>query len=161
MSGVKDWERPGYDHYATQPGSRFCSHGEPRGECDAWEKRNVKSFVQMQKEVREVNELNGWFEEDRPFGDGIALLHTEVSEAYEAFRRWGLADATNDVRPRGEDGELVGPQPKPEGVGSEYADVLIRLLDSCDRDGIDLQAEYDRKLAHNRLRGYRHGGKSV
>lgn len=122
---------------------------------------DAKSFEQMQAEVREVNEFNGWFAADRSFGDGIALLHFEVSEAYEAYRRWGLADATNDVRPRGEDGELVGPQPKPEGVGSEYADILIRLLDSCDRDGIDLRAEYDRKLAHNLTRGYRHGGKSV
>lgn len=120
-----------------------------------------KTLEDMQVEVRQVNEQNGWFENSRTFGDDMALLHSEVSEMYEAYRQWLLEDVTNDVRPRGEDDELVGPQPKPEGVGSEAADILIRLLDTCDRNGIDLRAEYERKIAHNMTRGHRHGGKNV
>lgn len=110
----------------------------------------------MAAEVREVNTANGWFDDQRSFGEGIALMHSEVSEALEAFRSWGLADATK-LEPWEEDGR----HPKPEGVGSEFADVLIRLLDECDRAGIDLAFEFERKLAHNRTRGYKHGGRSL
>lgn len=126
-----------------------------------------KSFDDMQTEIRAVNEANGWYEESRPFGDDVALLHSEVAEMYEAFRQWGLEDATKTTIThyrRGDDGgDIVEPleNPKPEGVGSEAADVLIRLLDTCDRYGIDLQQEYNRKLAYNKTRGYKHGGKRV
>lgn len=106
--------------------------------------------------VREVNQANGWFDSERTFGDGIALLHSEVSEALEAFREHGLADATGNGGPKDAHGYRVN---KPEGVGSEFADVLIRLLDECDRHGIDLTFEFERKLAFNATRGHRHGGK--
>ena len=113
----------------------------------------MKSFIEMQEEIAVVNRANGWFDSHRTFGEDIALLHSEVSEAFEAYRRWGLQDVTA----QGDEASL----PKPEGVGSEFADVLIRLLDSCYRNGIDLAAEYERKLEYNGTRGYRHGGKAV
>jgi NTP pyrophosphatase (non-canonical NTP hydrolase) len=113
-----------------------------------------KTLHGMQADVRAVNEANGWHDTERTFGDTIALLHSEVSEAFEAYRDWGLADATL----HSDEGFVVT---KPEGVGSEFADILIRLLDSAERHGIDLEAEYQRKLAHNRTRGYRHGGKRI
>lgn len=105
----------------------------------------------MQAEIREVNEANGWYEDERTVGDDVALLHSEVSEMFEAYRDGGLADQT---------ARYDGPN-KPEGFGSECADVLIRLLDTCERRGVDLDFEYARKSAHNRTRGYRHGGKLV
>lgn len=113
------------------------------------------SLEQMQAEVFAVNERNGWHEDTRTFGEDIALLHSEVSEMLEAFRDHDLDDAT---MPR-LDG--TGLPPKPEGVGSEAADVLIRLLDVCERYGIDLRTEYTRKIAFNKTRGYRHGGKRL
>ena len=114
----------------------------------------VKSLEEMQLEVREVNEDKGWYDQHRSFGDDVALLHSEVSEMYEAYRRWGLDDAT----PAGNISDLAD-LPKPEGLGSEIADVFIRLLDTAQRAGIDLRAEYERKLAYNRTRPYRHGNK--
>ena len=123
---------------------------------------------ELAAEVRAVNETNGWHDDNRTFGDGIALLHSEVSEALEAFRSWGTEDATgSQPMPACCAQSGVGAcddaphLPKPEGVGSELADVLIRLLDECDRQGIDLQAEFDRKLAYNATRGYKHGGRSL
>jgi NTP pyrophosphatase (non-canonical NTP hydrolase) len=51
--------------------------------------------------------------------------------------------------------------PKPEGVGSELADVLIRLLDMADVFGLDLTFEYERKVAYNRTRAHQHGGRTL
>lgn len=118
-----------------------------------------KSIEDYQAEIREINEANGWFDSERSFGDDIALLHTEVSEMYEAYRNWLFDDATAQAVASitGEDPQL----PKPEGVGSEAADVLVRLLDTCERQGIDLRFELERKLRYNRTRGHRHGGKHV
>lgn len=116
----------------------------------------------MQAEVREVNEANGWFESDRTVGDDLALLHSEVSEALDAYRDHGLDDPTGQCPEDFNGRHLHGASPcKPEGFGSELADVLVRLLDTCERRGVDLAAEYERKVAFNRTRGHRHGGKNL
>jgi NTP pyrophosphatase (non-canonical NTP hydrolase) len=124
-----------------------------------------KNLEDFQEEIYEINVANGWYEDERSFGDDIALLHSEVSEMYEAYRTWLMTDMTqrqcktfdhSHPAPRGSD-HLC----KPEGVGSEAADIFIRLLDTCRRAGIDLRFETERKLAFNRTRGYKHGGKHV
>jgi NTP pyrophosphatase (non-canonical NTP hydrolase) len=108
-------------------------------------------FEEMAQEVHDVNHANGWFDSGRTVGEGIALLHSEVSEAFDAWRKHGFEDVTTESLPAD----------KPEGYGSELADVLIRLLDQADRDGVNLVAEFERKLAYNRTRGYRHGGRKI
>jgi sugar phosphate isomerase/epimerase len=112
----------------------------------------MKNLEEMQLEVWKNNVAHGWFDQDRSVGDEVALLHTEVSEMFEAYRVTGLEDAT-PVDPG-----LANP-PKPEGFGSEVADVFIRLLDTCERRGVNLRAEYERKMAYNRTRPYKHGKK--
>lgn len=188
----------------------------------------------MTAEIRENNIAKGWRSAgggpgNNTLGDYIALLHTETAEATEAYRDHRLADATAPAGLHVRDNVRV--LPKPEGVGSELADVLIRLLDTgdvfgfevfvphcelddvavadldprvCDPDlpelitfgdhmawldrridriwtdttiapalalralvtvackyGIDLQAEYARKMTYNRTRSYRHGGRAL
>ena len=119
--------------------------------------------------VMRVNKANGWFDESRSMGDEVALIHSEVSEMLEAYRTWGYEDATaeqvkgfinsEDVFETFGPGEA--PLRKPEGVGSEVADVFIRLLDFCYRHNVDLQAEFSRKMAYNETRGYKHGNKKL
>lgn len=119
----------------------------------------MKTIEEMQAEVHENNVAHGWFEEDRSVGDDVALLHTEVSEMFEAYRRWGMDDPTPKIQQTMENVSLEGEAKtvKPEGFGSEAADVFIRLLDTCERCGVDLRAEYERKMAYNRTRPYKHG----
>lgn len=118
----------------------------------------TKSLSQMQAEVKANCAEKGWYDQPVSFPEAIALLHSEVSEALEAWRNWGTEDATMPAAHLDGTGNLDGP-PKPEGVGSEFADVLIRLVDYAGRFGVDLDAEYERKMAYNRTRPYRHGGK--
>lgn len=126
------------------------------------------TIARMTAEVREINIEKGWRDEGKSFDEYIALLHSELSEALEAYRDHRLTDATEPVKAiwsepkKFEPAKSIGrTTPKPEGVGSEFADVLIRLLDTCDVFGIDLQAEYERKVAFNRTRPYQHGGRTV
>ncbi len=101
----------------------------------AEEEQEVKTIGEMTAEVREVNIALGWRTGGNTFGDYIALLHSEVAEALEAYRDHRLIDAT--TRYYGEERHPeTGRQTKPEGVGSEFADVLIRLLDTCDVFGL-------------------------
>lgn len=134
-------------------------------------------IADMQSEVVDFCVSKGWSGPGSApvtFGDTMALLHSEVSEALEAYRDHKLADATaeplhafgcalSDHRVYGMPGDppacSCGALAKPEGVGSEFADIFIRLLDDCDRWGVDLAAEFERKMAYNRTRAYQHGGR--
>lgn len=117
----------------------------------------MKSLAKMQAEVVANCKAKGWYEDERTFPEMIAMLHSEASEALEAWRMWGTADATEICRKLPPWADSY----KPEGVGSEFADILIRLLDDCDRYGIDLEAEYERKMHFNRQRPHKHGGKPI
>jgi NTP pyrophosphatase (non-canonical NTP hydrolase) len=108
----------------------------------------TKSLMQMELEVRQNNVEKGWFDTDRSFGDGIALAHSELSEALDYYRKIGMESRT----------EADG---KPTDVASEFADVFIRLLDMCARHGVALEDEYERKMAYNRTRPYRHGDQKL
>jgi NTP pyrophosphatase (non-canonical NTP hydrolase) len=92
----------------------------------------------MAEEVEEISRAHGWYDcvDTRTFGEDCALLHSEVSEALEAWRKWSLADRTRN--PELDDyGEMH--HFKPEGVGSEYADIPIRLLATANRWDIELK----------------------
>lgn len=121
-------------------------------------------FKRLMLDIADVNRANGWVTNDRSFGDDIALIHSEASEAYEEYRaghkpgdRYYSDDTFTTTNARNADGVLR----KPEGVPSELADVIIRVLDTCYRNDIDIDAVLAEKLEHNRTRGHRHGGKVV
>ncbi len=112
------------------------------------------------RQIAENNSEKGWYDDKIEFLSNMALLHSEVSEAVDVWRVYGTADATKHFVP-GSVGSLDAAYspPKPEGVGSEFADIFIRLLDNCYLFEIDLAAEVQRKMNYNATRPHRHGGK--
>lgn len=92
-----------------------------------------------------VNRDNGWdvatpasWDEKYKIPSVLALIHSEVSEALEAYRN--------------HDKELFV---------EELADVAIRLFDLTHGLGISLAPAILDKVEKNRGRGFRHGGKKV
>jgi hypothetical protein len=51
-----------------------------------------KSLTQIRGEVLEFCKAHGWYDKLVSFGEAIALLQSEVSEALEAFSIWGFED---------------------------------------------------------------------
>lgn len=84
---------------------------------------------------------HGWWEEEPSFGDVIALCHAELSEALEEY-----LDALGK---------------KPEGIAVELADCMLRILDWCGKNNIDIEAILREKQEYNKTRPYRHGGKAL
>ena len=91
---------------------------------------------------------HGFWEEKRNFGEVIALMHSELSEAFEEYRQ---GRAVNDTYY--ENGN------KPCGIPSELADVVIRIFDFCGGNDIDLEKIIQEKMEYNEKRPYKHGDK--
>src|SRR5512139_716300 len=105
---------------------------------------------------REANDASvkaGWQDEPRSFGDLIALMHSELSEAFEEYRKGHALTETYSS------GVEVGKLCKPEGVPSELADTVIRICQCCGQYGIDLESAILQKMAYNTTRGHRWEGK--
>lgn len=77
-------------------------------------------------EIQRVNEDNGWFDTERPYGAGIALIHSEASEALEAYRDHGMKDMTLKLCPEHsgrvytDENTWKGHVCKPEGSGRSW-----------------------------------------
>src|SRR5215471_12222527 len=94
----------------------------------------------MREEVRQVNVKLGWWDEPVSFKAAMTLLHSEVSEILEAWRDREFQSWEKEIFlycHECEDRDIAARQahhpPKPEGFASEFADVLIRLLDDDER----------------------------
>lgn len=109
---------------------------------------------EWQREIHALAVEKGWYPngDQRPASELapviVANLHGEVSEAWEEYRKGHPLD---HIYFR-EDG-------KPEGFPVELADLVIRVLDTCDAIGIDLARVIRMKHNFNKTRPHRHGGK--
>lgn len=83
--------------------------------------------------------------QNRNDGELFALMHSEISEALEATRH---GNPPSDHIPEF------------SGTEEEMADVVIRVMDYCEKRSLRLGEAIIAKLHFNYNRGYRHGGKA-
>ena len=93
----------------------------------------------------------GWWRGNgKSFGEDIALMHSELSEALEHYRhnepldKWWIQESG-----------------KPDGIPIELADVIIRIFDVCMYHNIPIAKALEVKMQYNESRPYRHGGKAL
>lgn len=110
----------------------------------------MSSLKAVGKRQWEISEEKGWrvadvadFDSDDPWDlyvvpAKLALVHSEVSEALEAFRVYDR-----------------------EGFAEELADIILRLASLAHGLDIDLDEAVEQKLARNAEREYKHGGKRL
>lgn len=117
---------------------------------------------ELAKEIHENAKEHGWWEgDDKRFGEIIALCHSELSEALEEYRN---GRKIPDVYYSGS-GYIATTPTKccnhPKGIAVELADCIIRILDYCGKEGIDIEGIIRLKHEYNKTRPHRHGGKVI
>lgn len=96
------------------------------------------------QEVHDNAVEHGWWEDERRFGEIVALCHSELSEALEEDRK-------------GNSLLWFAPNGKAEGIAVEMIDCMIRILDWCGHAGVDVEEIMRIKHEYNKTRPYKHG----
>ena len=89
----------------------------------------------------------GWYLKERGVPELLCLIHSEISEALEAYRCGDMG-----IRISNSSG-------KPEGFDVEIADAIIRIADLCGYLSIDIERAIELKHEYNESRPHRHGNK--
>ena len=113
---------------------------------------------ELMEEACRIALAHGFGVEEEPnVGEFIALVHTELSEAFDGWRK---GDGLKTIRTSQ---EIVGnglvKAIKPDGFPVELADAVIRICQWCQRYGIPLREAIEMKMAYNETRPYKHGGR--
>lgn len=101
------------------------------------------TIEELVKDAYANSKAHGFHDGTLNIAEKLCLIHSEVSEALECNRN-GEPDYW-----------MSGP--KPEGLATELADVVIRVADLCGALGIDLQFMLHQKMKYNSTRPHKHG----
>ena len=106
----------------------------------------IESFNEVSHNISDISESKGWTIEtdEKSIATKIALMHSELSEALEALRNGNPPD--NHI-------------PEFSGLEAEFADTIIRIMHLSYRLNLRLPEAILVKIAYNKTRPFKHGGK--
>lgn len=123
----------------------------------------VEGLNQLSEQVNTFVTSIGFDNADVPLR--IALIHSEISEAFEAFRKDKLFKLDKSQK------AVLGGWVHDEAFKKEFealckdtfedeiADSIIRLFDLCGKMSIDIEYHIQQKMRYNGTRGHKYGGK--
>lgn len=104
----------------------------------------VSAFNYIKMMAHETAKQKGWWDKDAGDGVAIANIHGELSEAWEWIRKRN--PASDHI-------------PEFSGVEEEFADVIIRIMDTSEKRGYRVAEAILAKMKFNKTREHKHGGK--
>ena len=128
---------------------------------------NYKGLTALAEEIHENAAAHGWWDEERKLPEILMLCVSELSEALEIYRDGhNITEITHECNATEADkaAHCINDcencaYAKPEGIPVELADTIIRVLDYCGHEGIDIETVVRMKHEYNKTRPYRHGSK--
>lgn len=104
---------------------------------------HVEILRDLQQIIYQQNVKAGWYTDletglpkKRNFGEVIALMHSELSEALEGWRKNLIDDHL----------------PHRRMIEVELADAIIRILDTAEAEGLDVAGALAEKFEYNKTR---------
>lgn len=92
------------------------------------------TIKKLAKSIHKVAKEHGWWNGDITIPGRLCLIHSEVSEALEAYRNR-------------------------QDLSEELADIVIRVFDLAESEKIDIEKAIMEKHKINEKRSWRHGNK--
>lgn len=107
------------------------------------------TLAELAINIHSANKQKGWYDDEQPRHPAVfhMLIVSEIAEATEAVRN-------------NEPDFWIDESGKPQGEAVELADAFIRILDYVGYKKWDLDEIVKAKLAYNKTRSHRHGGKA-
>ena len=98
---------------------------------------------------------------DSNISQRLMLCVTEISEAFEAFRKDRYTERVEVVESQTNDESFMNHfrDKVKDTLEDELADAIIRLLAFCGENNIDIEKHVMLKRKYNNLRGFKYGGK--